>query len=110
MGEIGMLDERIGCGSMAPNYRKLSPLSIQIDHTESKKRAEKDGQSTDQLESKKPLSAEKALEILKRINDEDIRILGLDPVHARPEWMITQVVPVPPLPVRPTVVMGASGL
>lgn len=35
-------------------------------------------------------------------------ILGMDPRYARPDWMIAQVVPVPPLAVRPAVVTFGS--
>ena len=55
-----------------------------------------------------PLSAERALEILKHISDEDCIILGMDPRYARPEWMIVTCVPVPPLAVRPSIVMFHS--
>lgn len=101
------IDERQGCGEIQPKLKKLSPVSVQLDFSEKKKRAQ---EVSADFETKKILTAEKALEILKRISDEDIRTLGLDPVHARPEWLITSVVPVPPLPVRPAVVMGASGM
>lgn len=32
----------------------------------------------------------------------------MDPKFARPDWMIVTVLPVPPLPVRPAVVMYGS--
>lgn len=35
-------------------------------------------------------------------------ILGMDPRYARPDWMIAQVIPVPPLAVRPAVVTFGS--
>lgn len=47
-------------------------------------------------------------EIFKRISDEEDLILGMDPKYARPEWMIVTVLPVPPLAVRPAVVMQGS--
>lgn len=47
-------------------------------------------------------------EIFKRIADEEDIILGMDPKFARPEWMIVTVLPVPPLSVRPAVVMQGS--
>lgn len=47
-------------------------------------------------------------EIFKRISDEEDVILGMDPKFARPEWMIVTVLPVPPLAVRPAVVMQGS--
>ena len=50
------------------------------------------------------------LEIFKRISDEEIEMLGMSCKYARPEWMILTVLPVPPLCVRPSVVMGGSGL
>ena len=54
------------------------------------------------------LTAERVLEIFKRISDEECVALGMDPKYARPDWMIVTVMPVPPLPVRPAVVMHGS--
>lgn len=47
-------------------------------------------------------------EIFKHITDEEVVILGMDPKFARPDWMILTVLPVPPLPVRPAIVMSGS--
>ena len=55
-----------------------------------------------------PLTAERVYEIFKRISDEECELLGMSPKFARPDWMIVTVVPVPPLPVRPAVVMNGS--
>lgn len=52
-----------------------------------------------------PLQPEVVLRAFQRITDEDCRKLGFDPIHARPEWMICTVLFVPPLTVRPSVVM-----
>lgn len=60
-------------------------------------------------ESKRPISAEQALEIFKNISTEDAIALGFDPMYAMPQWMITTVLPVPPLAVRPLVEMGTGG-
>lgn len=54
------------------------------------------------------ITAEKALEILKRISDEDCEVLGFDPRYSRPDWMVLTVLPVPPPPVRPSVMMDSS--
>lgn len=35
-------------------------------------------------------------------------MLGLNPKYARPDWMILQVLPIPPPPVRPSVMMDTS--
>lgn len=49
--------------------------------------------------------SELILRAFQRLTDEDCRRLGFDPVYARPEWMICTVLAVPPLTVRPSVVM-----
>ena len=54
------------------------------------------------------ITAEKAHEILSGISDEDCEALGFDPKFARPCWLILTVLPVPPPPVRPSVVMGGT--
>ncbi|KAK0182048.1 hypothetical protein PV327_000219 [Microctonus hyperodae] len=50
----------------------------------------------------------RAWEILKYISDEESFILGMDPKFARPDWMVITVLPVPPLSVRPAVIMYGS--
>ena len=60
------------------------------------------------MEKKIVLSAERVLEIFKNIPDELCNILGMNPQFSRPDWMIVTVVPVPPLAVRPAVVMHGS--
>lgn len=54
------------------------------------------------------LHAYQVLSVLKRISDEDCQLLGLDPKFARPDWMILQVLPIPPPPMRPSVMMDTS--
>jgi DNA-directed RNA polymerase II subunit RPB1 len=52
-----------------------------------------------------PLQPELVLRAFQRITNEDCRRLGFDPEYARPEWMICNALAVPPLTVRPSVVM-----
>ncbi len=47
------------------------------------------------------LTAERVLDVFRGIADETLLVLGLNPVYARPEWMILQAMAVPPLAVRP---------
>jgi DNA-directed RNA polymerase beta' subunit len=61
-----------------------------------------------EVERRQEITAEKAHEILKRISDEDCIALGFNPKFARPDWMIMTVFPVPPPPVRPSVMMDSS--
>lgn len=62
----------------------------------------------DSQEKKIVLTAERVYEIFKRISDEECITLGMDPKFGRPDWMIVTVMPVPPLCVRPAVVMFGS--
>lgn len=54
------------------------------------------------------LTPEIILKIFRRISDEDISFMGFSPIFARPEWMICQVLPVPPPAVRPSVKLDAQ--
>jgi DNA-directed RNA polymerase II subunit RPB1 len=49
------------------------------------------------------LTCEMVLKILKRISDEDVSFMGFSPIWSRPDWMICQVMAVPPPAVRPSV-------
>ena len=40
-----------------------------------------------------------------QITDEDLMLLGYDPATARPEWFILQALPVPPVTVRPSIIL-----
>ncbi|MEM4390023.1 MAG: DNA-directed RNA polymerase subunit A' [Candidatus Micrarchaeia archaeon] len=42
---------------------------------------------------------------LAKIPDEDLRLLGLDPEYARPEWMVLTALLVPPVTVRPSITL-----
>uniref|UniRef100_A0A8D9ELQ4 DNA-directed RNA polymerase subunit n=1 Tax=Cacopsylla melanoneura TaxID=428564 RepID=A0A8D9ELQ4_9HEMI len=87
-----------GCGRYQPNIRRAG-----LDLTAEWKHVNEDSQ-----EKKIPLTGERVLEILKHITDEESIILGMDPKFARPDWMLVTVLPVPPLSVRPAVVMHGS--
>ena len=47
-------------------------------------------------------------ERLERIQDEDLEALGFNPKTARPEWMVLQVLPVPPVYVRPSITLESG--
>jgi len=54
------------------------------------------------------LTASMIRERFERIPNEDLELLGFDPEHARPEWMILQVLPVPPVYVRPSITLESG--
>jgi DNA-directed RNA polymerase subunit A' len=47
-------------------------------------------------------------EWFERIPDEDLKLLNFEPGVARPEWMILQVLPVPPVDVRPSIILESG--
>jgi len=47
-------------------------------------------------------------ERLERINNEDLQLLGFNSHAARPEWFVLQVLPVPPLTVRPSITLESG--
>ena len=49
------------------------------------------------------LSIERVKEILERITDEDVNILGFSDTWCRPDWLICSVFSIPPPSVRPSV-------
>ena len=47
-------------------------------------------------------------EWFERIPDEDLELLDFSPGSARPEWMVLQVLPVPPVDVRPSIILESG--
>lgn len=96
--EFSYLKGHGGCGRYQPRIRRTGlELFAEWKHV-----------NEDSQEKKILLSPERVHEIFKRISDEEDVILGMDPKYARPEWLIVTVLPVPPLAVRPAVVMQGS--
>lgn len=52
-----------------------------------------------------PIQSEIVLRCFQRMSEETIRIIGFDPKFSHPAWMICTHLTVPPLTVRPSVVM-----
>ena len=49
------------------------------------------------------ITPEMMIKIFRRISDEDVAFMGFSPIWSRPDWMICQVLAVPPPAVRPSV-------
>ncbi len=47
-------------------------------------------------------------ERLERIKDDEFQILGFNPTSTRPEWFVLQVLPVPPVGVRPSITLESG--
>jgi len=59
-------------------------------------------------DSKQFLSGAQAVKVFQTMKEEDMKILGLDTTYARPDWLLVQVLPVPPPHVRPSVSVGGG--
>ncbi|KAJ3309606.1 DNA-directed RNA polymerase II subunit rpb1, partial [Blyttiomyces sp. JEL0837] len=88
-----------GCGSKQPKY-KLDALRIVMVYKPPKdKHGEIAGDETSLI-----LTADQCRRVFQKISDQDCELLGLSSDWARPEWMIISILPVPPMPVRPSIV------
>ena len=86
--------EENGCSCLQPNKIKKEGLATII--------AEWKNDAGDEPIVIK-LTPEMVLKIFKRISDEDVTFMGFSPQFARPDWMICQVMSVPPPAARPSV-------
>lgn len=94
-----------GCGLLQPKkYKKEGIASLYADWGDGDKEDKtnaKEGEEDDN--NLLPLHPELVLKIFKRIPDEDVHFMGFSPIWSRPDWMICEVLPVPPPAVRPSV-------
>ena len=47
-------------------------------------------------------------EWLETIPDEELKKIGYDPANGRPEWMVLTVLPVPPVSIRPSIILESG--
>jgi len=92
-----------GCGCLQPQkIRKDGLATIYAEWKNDGTSGEEDAGAT-QGNIVIKLPAEMVLKIFKRISDEDVTFMGFSPLFSRPDWMICQVMAVPPPAVRPSV-------
>lgn len=97
-----------GCGNAQPQVRKEG-LSLVGTWKPNKNRDMMDDDADIQQPEKRAITPQMALNIFRNVSENDVRLLGLSSDYARPEWMVVTVLPVPPPPVRPSVLVGGSG-
>ena len=88
-------DTEDGCGCLQPNKIRKEGLATIF--------AEWKNESEDGENIVIKLVPEMVLKIFKRISDEDVSFMGFSPIWSRPDWMVCQVMAVPPPAVRPSV-------
>ena len=106
---MSIQSEESGCNSLHPGFRLSLEPGHRLDMIAEYKNTGDSEANSSVTENKILVSAQRALEIFKRISPEDCVALGFDYEFSRPEWMIISVLPVPPLHVRPAVEMGLGG-
>ena len=92
-------DSDDGCGCKQPNKIKKEGLATLIGEW-----ANIDGigpEDQDKLTVK--FTPEMVVKMFRRISDEDVTYMGFSPTFSRPDWMVCQVLAVPPPAVRPSV-------
>tara|TARA_E500000178_G_scaffold157166_1_gene156920 strand:+ start:890 stop:6949 length:6060 start_codon:yes stop_codon:yes gene_type:complete len=94
-------DSHNGCGCLQPKLKKEGLATLIAEWSEK----EDDSSGGDKTESKltMKLLPELVIKILRKISDEDVNFMGFSPIWSRPEWMVCQVVGIPPPAVRPSV-------
>ena len=99
-------DNEEGCGCLMPKkIRKenLATLIAEWDSDGIKGMSEEDAKKMNMQ-----LTPEIVLKIFRRISDDDVSFMGFSPTFSRPDWMICQVLAVPPPAVRPSIKMDGQ--
>ena len=86
-----------GCGYRQPNKIKREGIASIV--AEWKLTQTEGGGETTYLK----ITPEMVVKVFKRISDDDVNFMGFSSVFARPEWMVCEVLAVPPPCVRPSV-------
>jgi len=60
---------------------------------------------TSYVEGERRLSPVEVRARLEKVTDEDCRVFGINPLFARPEWMVLTVLPIPPVTMRPSITL-----
>ena len=95
-----------GCGCLMPKKIKKENLATLIAEWESdgiKGMSEEDAKKMNMQ-----LTPDIVLKIFRRISDDDVSFMGFSPTFSRPDWMICQVLAVPPPAVRPSIKMDGQ--
>ena len=95
-----------GCGCLMPKKIRKDNLATLIAEWESdgiKGMSEEDAKKMNMQ-----LTPDIVLKIFRRISDDDVSFMGFSPIFSRPDWMICQVLAVPPPAVRPSIKMDGQ--
>jgi len=88
-----------GCGCKQPNKLKKEGLATIIAEWDDMEGVATEGNDKLTL----TMTPEIVLKLFSRITDDDVSFMGFSPIWSRPDWMICQVLAIPPPAVRPSV-------
>jgi DNA-directed RNA polymerase II subunit RPB1 len=93
-----------GCGCKRPKkIKKESLATLVAEWDKDKDDVGAEGSEDSSKTISLYLTPEILLKCFKRISDEDVFFMGFSPIWSRPDWMICQVMAVPPPAMRPSV-------
>jgi DNA-directed RNA polymerase subunit A' len=104
---LGLVPDEVYKAIMQETKRKQCPHCAAVQY---KINFEKPTKFSEQIpdSGSEPLTPSMTRERLERIPDDDLQLLGFNPKTARPEWMVLQVLPVPPVYVRPSITLESG--
>ena len=95
-------DTDCGCGTKQPNkIYKEGLATIFAEWANLEGILDEEGNKKEKLTMR--MTPEIVLKIFRRISDEDVSFMGFSPIWSRPDWMVCQVLAIPPPAVRPSV-------
>ena len=96
-------DSHNGCGCLQPKLKKEGLATIIAEWNEKEEELKGYEFKTEDSKMTMKIIPELMLKIFKKISDEDVNFMGFSPQWSRPEWMICQVLAIPPPQVRPSI-------
>ena len=96
-------DSHNGCGCLQPKIRKEGLATIIAEWNDKEEEFNNYDFKKEDAKMTMKIIPEMMLKIFKKISDEDVNFMGFSPIWSRPEWMICQVLAVPPPQVRPSI-------
>jgi DNA-directed RNA polymerase II subunit RPB1 len=96
-------DSHNGCGCLQPKIRKEGLATIIAEWNDKEEEFNNYDFKKEDTKMTMKIIPEMMLKIFKKISDEDVNFMGFSPIWSRPEWMVCQVLAVPPPQVRPSI-------
>ena len=96
-------DSHDGCGCLQPKLKKEGLATIIAEWNEKEEELKNYDFKKEDTKMTMKIIPEMMLKIFKKISDIDVHFMGFSPIWSRPEWMICQVLAVPPPQVRPSI-------